>query len=97
MGRQETAQTRTRPQAEAALATARAPAALLDWRAWYGAVRAEHATIALLRLQASSATGAVIKEKTGVGWHLLSGLVAAAGALDGRGKLHLVSIPYFSN
>jgi hypothetical protein len=62
---------------EAALTAARALAVFLDRRARHSAVRAEYATIAAERLNASSAVFAVVEELAGVRGHGLGGSVAA--------------------
>ena len=48
-----------------------ASARCLNWRTRHGAVGAEHATITRLWLQLRAATGALVKELTGIGRHLL--------------------------
>jgi hypothetical protein len=55
---------------------------LLDWRTWHRPIRAEHATIAGLRLKPLATSLAVIEELASVGWHLLSRLVPALRTSD---------------
>jgi hypothetical protein len=64
------------------LTTAFAPAVDLDRRARDGTVRAEHATVACLGLEALAAAFAVIKELAGIGRHRLDGPMAALRAGD---------------
>src|SRR5262245_33289257 len=54
----------------------------LDRRAFYGAVRTEHATVAVLRTQHSSAALAVVEEDAGIGGHRLDGDVSALGTRE---------------
>ena len=61
---------------------------LLDWRTWYGTVRAERAAIARFRFKLLAASLAVIEELASVGWHPLNRLVPTFRTRDCGGFDH---------
>jgi hypothetical protein len=63
-------------------------APVLNRRAWHGAVRAEHATIAGEGPQPHAAALAIVKEPAGIRRHLLDGLMTALRAGQRGLKLH---------
>src|SRR5262249_14124797 len=78
---------RSHAKRTAARGRCRSKPLLLDGWTWCGAIAAEHAAVAFLRLQPRRATGAVIEVQTVVGGHDLGRPVAARWTGDGRSQL----------